>query len=123
MFSFPLHFRSNKIFVSLVFFPFWLAEQAELFLFSFRKNLISAEFLAHLRFSYSEKSPPVTFAKRLFCKNGFTKGKNEHTTTAVQEHFLFAWLYYSTNFYFVNRFLKKILRFRRRNFKEPKKTA
>ena len=62
-------------------------------------------------------------AKRLFCKNGFAKGKNEHTTTAVQEHFLFAWLYYSTKFYFVNRFLKKILRFCRINFEKAKKIA
>ena len=29
-------------------------------------------------------------AKRLFCKNGFAKGKNERTTTAVQEYILFA---------------------------------
>ena len=28
--------------------------------------------------------------------------KNEHTATAVQEYLLFAWLYYSTKFYFVN---------------------
>ena len=60
-------------------------------------------------------------AKRLFCKNGFAKGKNEHTTTAVQEHFLFAWFYYSTNF--VNRFLKKILSFCRINFEKAKKIA
>ena len=60
-------------------------------------------------------------AKRLLCKNGFAKGKNEHTTTAVQEHLLFAWLYYSTNF--VNRFSKKILRFCRINFGRVKKIA
>ncbi|MCZ9312696.1 MAG: hypothetical protein O0V67_04920, partial [Methanocorpusculum sp.] len=29
-----------------------------------------------------------------FAKNGFAKGKNERATTAVQEYFLFAWLYY-----------------------------
>ena len=62
-------------------------------------------------------------AKRLFCKNGFAKGKNEHTATAVQEHFLFAWFYYSTKFYFVNRLLKKILRFCRINFEKVKKIA
>ena len=59
--------------------------------------------------------------KRLFCKNGFAKGKNEHTATAVQEHFLFAWLYYSANF--VNRLLKKILGFYRINFGRVKKIA
>ena len=63
-----------------------------------------------------KKSPPVTFAKHLFCKNGFAKRKNEHTATAVQEYLLFAWFYYSTKFYFVNRFLKKILGFHRINF-------
>ena len=62
-------------------------------------------------------------AKRLFCKNGFAKGKNEHTATAVQEHFLFAWLYYSTKFHFVNRFLKKILSFCRINLEKAKKIA
>ena len=30
------------------------------------------------------------FAKRMFCKNGFAKGKNESATTAIQEYFLFA---------------------------------
>ena len=53
-------------------------------------------------------------AKHLFCKNGFAKGKNEHTATAVQEHFLFAWFYCSANF--VNGFSKKILGFHRINF-------
>ena len=61
--------------------------------------------------------------KRLFCKNGFAKGKNEHTATAVQEYFLFAWFYYSTNFHFVNRFSKKILRFFRINLEKSKKIA
>ena len=60
-------------------------------------------------------------AKRLFCKNGFAKRKNEHTATAVQEHFLFAWFYYSANF--VNRFLMKILSFCRINFERTKKIA
>ena len=62
-------------------------------------------------------------AKHLFCKNSFARGKNEHTATAVQEHFLFAWFYYSVKFYFVNRFLKKILRFCRINFEIAKKIA
>ena len=43
------------------------------------------------------------FAKRMFCKNGSAKGKNESATTAIQEYFLFAWLYYSIYFHFVNR--------------------
>ena len=60
-------------------------------------------------------------AKRLFCKNGFAKGKNGHAATAVQEYLLFAWFYYSTKFYFVNRFLKKILSFFRINFEIAKK--
>ena len=55
-------------------------------------------------------------AKHLFCKNGFAKGKNKHTITVVQDHFLFAWLYYSTKFYFINRLFKKILSFCRINF-------
>ena len=59
--------------------------------------------------------------KRLFCKNGFAKRKNEHITTAVQEHFLFTWFYYSTNF--DNRFSKKILSFCGITLKKAKKIA
>ena len=59
--------------------------------------------------------------KHLFCKNDFTKGKNEHTATAVQEYFLFAWFYYSANF--VNGFSNKILVFCRINLEITKKIA
>ena len=59
----------------------------------------------------------------MFCKNGFAKGKNKRAATVVQEHFLFTWLYYSTKFYFVNRFLKKILGFCRTSLERTKKIA
>ena len=73
---------------------------------------------------YILKNHPLsTLAKRMFCKNGFAKGKNESATTAIQEYFLFDWLYYSTDFHFVNRFLKKILGFCRINFEKVKKIA
>ena len=84
--------------------------QAVLFLFLFVK--FNQRWISDSPpFFIVKKSPPVTFAKRLFCKNGFAKGKNESATTAIQEYFLFAWFYYDMEFYFVNRLLKKILSF------------
>ena len=102
-----------------------LASRSDLF-FSFpfpRGNLINYEFRTHLRFLYSKNHPLSTLVKRMFRKNGFAKRKNESATTAIQEYFLFAWLYYSAKFYFVNRLLKKILGFCRINFEKVKKIA